>query len=622
MSLEETLTEAVPQAELSEVQEEEKQLHGLPVFSGVAVGTAFLFTSEDLVVPQFSIEPAQARGECQRLRMAIQTVSKQLDKLSEALDDELPQEAGAFVDVHKMILSDPALVEETIKNIKDRLVNAEWALSIQLESTRKDFDLLDNDYLRERFDDIAYVVQRVQRVLAGRRSDHSLEEERVDDKIILVTDRLDPTDMLQLRERDDLDVVGIIMEEGSATSHAAILAHSLEIPTLVGVSRAKEILNNGQTVILNADDSLVRLFPTAEEKKSARQKMRGLSQRKKELAKLKEVKSVTSDGVEVKLLANIALPNDIPDVRKAGGQGIGLFRTEFLFLNRCDLPGEDEQYAAYSKVIRAMRDKPVYIRLADLGGDKMLSKESLVKLGEESTEEFNPSLGLRGLRFLFKHEELFNTQLRAILRAAANTTARILLPMITDPEDVRKVKKLIDKARRELGAEGAKCTESVLLGGMIEVPAAVAMLPEFMDVLDFFSLGTNDLVQYTLAVDRANASVSSYYDELHPSVLRTIAKTIKTAVARNIPISVCGEMAGRPELAEFFVGLGVSSLSMDASHIPSVKKQILKLDSETAREFAKKAVRRRNAQTTRKFIEKNFEQYIEESESDDEQTQP
>ena len=583
-----------------------RELHGISVFPGTAYGLCQLFGSGDLEVPQFSIEKTATRGEIQRLRAAISTVDKQLAALIRSDDEELPPEAVAFVDVHRTILGDPTLIEDTVEIIKEKLVNAEWALSIRLEKTRRDFESIEDDYIRERVKDIAQVISRVQRVLTGRRSPASLfEAEGYEEKIILVADQLDPADMLLLRGRDDLDLAGIVLEEGSTTCHAAILARSLEIPTLVGVKRARELLQNDQSVLLDADSNTIELFPTAERRRDARLRMRELAENKKQLKKLRTLDAVTLDGQTIHLYANIALPEDVRDVHRAGADGVGLFRTEFLFMNRNDLPSEDEQFEAYSKVIRSMKGRPVIIRTADLGGDKMLSRQAFELLSGDVPEEMNPSLGLRALRFSFAYPSLLITQLKAIFRAASIGTGnvKILLPMVTCPEDVEMVLEFIEAAKHELEEAGTKYSESVPLGGMIELPAAVVMLKDLIPVLDFFSLGTNDLVQYTLAVDRTNAAVSRYYDECHPSVLRLIADTVRRVHQAGKSISVCGEMAGRREMIPFFIGLGCTSLSMTLTQIPAIKKRILQTDLAQSEAFASSVLRKRSLKTVHQSFE-------------------
>lgn len=589
------------------------QLSGIAVYPGVAFGVCQQFSAGDLEVPQFSIEKPQTRGEIQRLRAAITTVDKQLGALLSSEDEDMPSEAAAFVDVHRTILRDPTLIEDTIDIIREKLVNAEWALSLRLERTRREFDAIEDDYIRERIKDITHVFSRVQRVLTGRRSQASLlQAEAMDTTIILVADQLDPADMLLLRNRDDLDIAGIVLEEGSITSHAVILARSFEIPTLVGVKRARELLINDQPVLLNADEETLERFPTTEQKRHARARMRALAADKKQLKKLRHYEAVTLDGHTIRLYANIALPEDVRDVHRAGADGIGLFRTEFLFMNRQDLPSEEEQMEAYTRVIRSMKGQPVVIRTADLGGDKSISSQALGKLAADSPEEMNPSLGLRALRFSFAFPQLFITQIRAILRAAAggNGNVRILLPMVTSPEDVEQVQSLIEQAKTELLAENLKFESDVPLGGMIEVPAAFMMLRDLIPILDFFSLGTNDLIQYTLAVDRTNATVSKYYDERHPSVLRMIAQTVRQVHQAGKSIAVCGEMAARKELVPFFIGLGCTSLSMTLTQIPAIKQRILKTDRAKAEAFANSILRRRSIQAVHQSFDQLEETYL------------
>ena len=580
---------------------------GLKVCPGVAWGLTLQLSSSDLEIHQFAIDKSAVRGEIQRLRMATASANKQLEQLAKTLDEDAPAEASAFLDVYQTILQDPSLITETADIIREKLVNAEWALSLRLEQIRRDFEQIDDDYLRNRLEDISGVFQRIQRVLAGRRSAASLlKAEEFDDSFILIADQLGPADMLQLRERDDLDIVGIIMETGSVTSHSAILAASLGIPTLVGVTNAIERLGTGREILIDATAGTVKVAPSPEEKKAAAAAMKSLRQRKRLLQKLRDEMPVTTDGHSVRLYANIALPEDMPDARKAGANGIGLFRTEFLFLNRDALPDEEEQVSAYQKVIRGMRGKTVTIRTADLGGDKMPSKEALALLGEAEFDEENPALGLRGLRFAFTHRPFFITQLRAIMRAATSApegTVRILLPMVTSASDVTEVRLCLAQAAAELDSENLKYEQNLPLGGMIELPAAVASIGDLVQILDFFSIGTNDLVQYTLAVDRTNARVSRWWEECHPAVLRLIAQTVKRVREAGKGISVCGEMASRLNMAPFFIGIGCSALSMDAAHIPAMKECVRKLSAESCEDFARGLLRRRSTESIREAID-------------------
>ncbi len=601
---EEGLREAAEEAHAGEEELPGEKLYGLSASSGIASGIALFFSSADLEVAQLQIDKGAVRGEIQRLRMAAAAVRKELAGLSEELEDETLAEAAAFLDVHRSILADPTLISETSEIIRENLVNAEWALSRRLEEIRRDFEQIDDDYLRERIDDIVWVFQRIQRVLAGRRAAKSIAAaDAVDDAVVLVADSLDPADMLQLRRRNDLDVVGIVMTEGSATSHAAILAKSLEIPTLVGVQNALEQIRTGDEILIDADSGFLCIRPDTSDKKVAAVKMRGLRAKKRALLKLKTEPAVTLDGEEVSLEANIALPDDLSDVRRSGADGVGLFRTEFLFLNRSDLPSEEEQLAAYRNVVKGMKGAPVTIRLADLGADKSLSRESILCLTSEEILEANPALGLRALRFAFAFPQLYKTQLRAILRACAGESARILLPMISSTEDVRRALEIIDGVRKELEEENVPACGDIQVGGMIEMPAAVAMLGDLIPLLDFFSIGTNDLVQYTLAVDRTNVAVSMHYEELHPAVLRFVAESIRRVIAAGKNIAVCGEMAGRADLAPFFIGLGCRTLSMDPSRIPAVKEKILSISVPEAEEFARSLVRRKTTASVKKAIQ-------------------
>ena len=469
------------------------RLSGIPVFPGIAFGFCQHFSANDLEIPQFAIDKAKVRGEIQRLRAAITTVDKQLTALMTSEDEDLPTEAIAFIDVQRAILRDQTLIEKTIEIIREKLVNAEWALSLQLEKTRREFESIEDEYIRERISDVTQVFARVQRVLTGRRSTNSLlEAEGVDTTIILIADQLDPADMLLLRNRDDLDIAGIVLEEGSITSHTTILARSLEIPTLVGVKHAKELLINDQPLLLNTDEKVLELNPTPEQKRQARSRMRTLAADKRRLKKIKNFDAVTLDGHAIRLYANIALPEDVKDVHRVGADGVGLFRTEFLFMNRDDLPSEEEQVNAYSRVIRSMKGQPVIIRTADLGGDKTISQRRLLSVLVTFFTNKILHLASETLRFSFAHPQLFLSQIRAILRAAVcgSGNVKILLPMITSPEDIEAVRQIITQAKAQLTEENIKFADNVLLGaGMIEVPAAFMMIRELIPVLTFSALG-------------------------------------------------------------------------------------------------------------------------------------
>lgn len=593
----------------SSVEHESQTFSGLTVYKGKACGTAICMSSSDLEIPQFQIEECDADYECRRLLQAIQTVEKHLTAMEQDLasDETAPLEASTFLDVYRTILQDPVIKEETQGIIRTQLVNAEWALSLRLEQSRREFEAIDNDYLRERIEDVAYVVTRIQRTLTGQRSTPTSanEEDALDTPVIIVADSLDPADMLQLRERDDLDLVGLIIAEGSPTSHTAILAQSFEIPTLIGLQE-DAVLSTGTELLIDADNGIVQTWPGEREKAAALASWRQLRKRRQSLRQIRQKKASTEDGTVVALLANIALPDDLADVRRSGADGVGLFRTEFLFLNRTDLPTEDELYKSFKRVSRTLSGQSVTIRLADLGGDKMLSDESFALLSDSDSPvetELNPALGLRGLRFSFAYPELLRIQLRAIMRVAAEYRVSLLLPMICDPEDVRRLKCFMDETDRLLTEEDVRHTADIPLGGMIEVPAALEMLPELSKELDFFSIGTNDLVQYMLAADRTNSAVYQPDDEYHPAVLRVLYRAIKTLRDAERPVSVCGEMAGRPEMTAFFVGIGCRRLSMDPSHIPAVKEKVLHLNVTDCTALSRSLIRRQSRDSVRRALE-------------------
>lgn len=579
------------------------QLHGTAIFPGIAYGRCQQFSSEDLEIPQFNIEENAVRGEIQRLRNAVNAVDKELGELSDQYDeDEMPIEAIAFVDVHRTIIKDNTFIDRTVTIIRERLINAEWALSIRLDRIRRDFELIEDDYLRQRIADIAFVVSRIQRTLAGRRSRASLlAVEGNDDPLILIADSLDPADILQLRERDDLDVVGILLEEGNTTSHTAILARSLEIPTMVGVRNLCASLSEEQVVILNATDEIIIVRPNATELKEARGHLRASLTQKRKLKQLKSLSAQTKDHEKITLLANIALPDDTRDVHNAGADGIGLFRTEFLFLNRSTLPTEEEQVRVYQHVSRSMRQKHVVIRLADLGGDKTPERRALSFLTDDY-ENMQSALGLRAMRFAMRYPNILRTQLRSILRANTQGNLSILLPLISSIEEIHFIRTLLQELTNELTQEGYRIKNPIPLGGMIEIPSAVIMLPEFINRLDFFSLGTNDLVQYALGVDRTNSAVAEYYDEYHPGVLRLIAQCVRKIINSGKTLCVCGEMASRLHFLPFFIGLGCRNLSMDSSVIPWSKEHLLRLTKIRCEQLAQKVLRRHTSQSIKTLL--------------------
>jgi len=439
-------------------------------------------------------------------------------------------------------------------------------------------------------------VERIQRVLSGRRRPaDTVRLTMSDEKIILIADDLNPADILILKRRRDVSIAGLVTASGSPTSHAAILARSLEIPTLVSVEGATENISSDDVVLLDADHGVLTVHPDPSLLPQVAQRIRDLNNARIRQKRLNSRPAETKDGVKISLCANIALPEDVRDAERTGADGIGLFRSEFLFMNRPTLPSEDEQYETYLRVIHAMKGKPVTIRTMDLGGDKLPSHEALESLNLDDGEEVpNPALGRRAIRFSIHQPELFLTQLRAILRAAVDSNVQIMLPLLSRPSEIAITRGFIRKAREQLTDRGIACADKIALGGMIEVPAAAIALPSFLKDLDFISLGTNDLIQYTLAVDRHDPAVSELYDPLHPAVLSLLYSVIKTAVKAKKPVSICGEIAGDPTLARLLIGMGARRLSMESGRIPELKEMILAMSCAEAEKLLQRIHRMHN----------------------------
>ncbi len=589
------------------------ELVGVGIVSGasptIAIGRTHLLAPSELETRHYSIERKDVMHEVARLNNAFSLVRAEIDELAERVAPEAPGEVRAFLDLHRMILDDPLLCDEPRDLVRNRLINAEWALTIQLEAVCKQFEAIDDEYFRSRSEDVRQVVERVMNALvSGRGTTVALPPKPADgERLILVARDLAPTEMLRLKERADVDVAGFVTEMGGRNSHTAILARSLGLPAVLGVAGAREAVTEGDLIVLDAEAGRVRIQPEQAELDRYRQRLRAQVESRIALRKLKSKLARTKDGIAVDLMANIELPEDARDALEAGADGIGLFRTEFLFMNRDRLPDEDEQYEAYAWVARAMKGKPVVIRTLDIGADKVLTDKARRSLGIAAgapTVESNPALGLRAIRYCLAYPELFLTQLRAILRASSVGTVRILVPMLAHVHEVEQTLSFVARAREQLKERKAKYDARVPVGGMIEVPAAALSLPAFVKRLKFLSLGTNDLIQYTLAIDRADASVAHLYDHLHPAVLHLIARTIRVGAKARTPVAVCGEMAGEIDLTELLLGMGLRQFSMHPSQILSVKERLFSLSTKTAAKFAARVLRADDPLQIRKLIEK------------------
>lgn len=541
-------------------------MHGVGVSGGIAIGYAHLISHAALEVPLYALSSEQVPNETARFEAAIAATRLELEALRVNIPAGSPAEFDAFLDLHLLILADATLSETPIDLIQNQRINAEWALKQQMDALLSQFEQIEDDYLRERKADVVQVVERVLKELLGHPGSVS-QPANTDASRILVAHDLSPADMMLFKQQR---FAAFITDVGGATSHTAIVARSLNIPSIVALHHARQLIRENELLIVDGQQGVVIVNPDKQILAEYKLRQSQWEIEKQKLKRLKSTAATTLDGTAVELHANIELPQDIPQVKASGATGIGLFRSEFLFLNRDDLPDEEEQFAAYRKVAQDMKGLPVTIRTLDLGADKQL------RFADRSGD--NPALGLRAIRLCLSEPQMFHTQLRAILRASHYGKVRLLIPMLSSLSELRQALHLIGHAKQELAAEGMPFDTRIPVGGMIEIPAAALSAQTFAKHLDFLSIGTNDLIQYTLAIDRTDDTVAHLYDPLHPAVLQLIAMTIAAADKAGIPVSVCGEMAGDASLTRLLLGFGLRQFSMHPAHLLKVKQQILKSD--------------------------------------------
>jgi phosphotransferase system enzyme I (PtsI) len=556
------------------------QMFGLPVSRGVAIGRAVLIASSRVDVAHYFIEPEHAEAEVTRLRQARDVVAHELTTLKRDLPSEAPTELAALLDVHLMLLHDELLIDATRQWIEVRHYNAEWAVTAQTEVLARQFDDMEDDYLRERKADIEQVAERLLRALAKAESllPHPTAIARDfggEDPLVLVANDIAPADMLQFKGSV---FTGFVTDVGGRTSHTAIVARSMDIPAVVGAREASRLVRQDDWLIIDGDTGVVVVNPTPIVLEEYRFRQRQSELERARLHRLRHMPSVTLDGQPVELLANIELPGDAPAALEAGAVGVGLFRSEFLFMNRDgELPDEDEQFEAYRAAVEAMNGLPVTIRTVDIGADKPLDRMAAHELRHEHA--LNPALGLRAIRWSLSEPTMFRQQLRAILRASAFGKVRMLVPMVAHRSEILSTIEAVARARQQLTDAGV-AFNNIDIGAMVEVPAAALTMPLLLRHFDFVSIGTNDLIQYTLAIDRADEAVAHLYDPWHPAVIRLIADVIAAANRAGKPVSVCGEMAGDPAFTELLLAMGLRSLSMHPSQISSIKQRILRVDAQ------------------------------------------
>ena len=539
-------------------------LHGIGVSGGIAIGYAHLASSARVEVPQYMLERKYIKEELARFEEAILATRAELEILRSHIPANAPAELSAFLDMHLMFLGDSMIAEEPKRLIRETQCNAEWALAQQMDALVARFEEIDDAYLRSRQEDVVQVVQRVLKMLIGHPSHLPLDID-FDIERILVAHELSPADMVMFK---NVRFAAFITDLGGTTSHTAILARSMAMPSVMALHNARGLIRDHDLLIIDGRDGVVIVNPDESVLTEYRLRQNQWRIDTDKLKRLKTSKSSTLDGTPIELMANIELLQDVAAVKTSGAHGVGLFRSEFLFLNRDDLPSEDEQYESYKSVAEALDGKPVTIRTLDLGADKQ------APWGHTVAD--NPALGLRAIRLCLAEPGLFHTQLRAILRASQHGQVRMLIPMLVSFAELRQTLLRINEARASLKKDGLKFDEKLPVGGMIEVPAAALAAGFFAEQLDFLSIGTNDLIQYTLAIDRADDSVAHLYDPLHPAVLHLIQHTIRAGAKLGKPVSVCGEMAGDPLLTRLLLALGLRSFSMQPASLLQVKQQILK----------------------------------------------
>jgi len=564
-------------------------IHGLAVARGIAIGRAVLVASSRVDVAHYFIDATQVDAEIERVRSARDAVVNEIHRLQANISHmgpkEAPQELTALLDVHLMLLNDDELSNGVRHWIKDRLYNAEWALTTQLEVIARQFDEMEDEYLRGRKADLEQITEKVLRAMKGVASpvvvapsrtlrkpsqQDLLLDDTVDVPLILVAHDLSPADMLQFKQSV---FAGFVTDVGGKTSHTAIVARSLDIPAVVGARLSSQLVRQDDWVIIDGDAGVMVVDPSPIVLAEYGFKQRQGELERGRLTRLLHTPAVTMDGQKIELLANIEMPEDALGAVLAGAVGVGLFRSEFLFMGRNGrLPNEEEQYLAYRRAVEGMQGLPVTIRTVDVGADKPLDES------QQDNAHLNPALGLRAIRWSLADPAMFLTQLRAILRAAAHGPVNLLIPMLVHAGEIRHTMALIDRARVELDNRGI-AYGPVKIGAMIEVPAAALIVKVFLKYFDFLSIGTNDLIQYTLAIDRTDESVAHLYDPLHPAVLRLVAQTIAECRAQGKPVSLCGEMAGDVSLTRLLLGMGLRSFSMHPAQILAVKQEVLRADA-------------------------------------------
>lgn len=569
-------------------------LNGIGIARGIVIGKVRHVYGGARDVVERKLDGGQIEAECQRYQAARQAASEQLKSIRASIPSNTPEEISAFMDAHLLMLGDHALAGAVTDLITQYNCNAEWALRIQRDKLVGVFEQMDDPYLRTRKNDVDHVVDSIQRVLLNQDNPLDSAGQHLTANTVVVADDLSPADLVAMH---GIGLRCFITELGAPLSHTSILARSLSIPSIVGVRNIR-LLKEDEAVIIDGTKGSVIAGPDERTISSYQQKQKEEQLWLNQLATLKDKPAITTDGVQALLCANIELPQDVHACEEHGAEGIGLYRTEFLYMNRDSLPTEEQQYQAYVDVINAMSGRPITIRTLDLGADKKIDGGSRSNMPVAN----NPALGLRAIRLCLKDLELYRVQVRALLRAACVGPIKIMLPMIGNHAEIRSAKEFIEEVRLELVAEGIPAPSDIPIGAMIEVPAAALCADSFADEVDFFSIGTNDLIQYTLAIDRVDDEVNYLYQPLHPAVLKLIQLTIDAGRANNIPVSMCGEMAGDPRYAGLLFGMGLREFSMHPTSLLEIKSLISSSSQHELEALAGRVMRAKDAEQAREIL--------------------
>lgn len=542
-------------------------IQGVSVSRGIAIGQIHIVQHDQLDVREYSIRNSQLEDELSRFNNAIADARQQLRAIRGHIPVSTSVDISAFIDTHLLMLEDITLTEEPKRIIKERLCNAEWALKLQRDALVNVFNEMADAYLSTRRDDVDHVVNRILRVLLKQKPLlHEVPDDHLKNRIIMADD-LTPADTVLMQH---YGIAAFATEFGGPTSHTAILARSLGIPAIVGLHSARRFVKNDDLVIIDGSTGMLLVDPDKSTKSFYEKRQREVKRYYSSLGKLKNAPTESKDGIPITLTANIELPKDFETVRDVGAKGVGLYRTEFLYMNRESPPDEEEHFETYLNVLKALRGLPLTIRTLDLGADKQVDGAGS-QIGQVRS---NPALGLRAIRLCLKEPGLFRPQLRAILRASAHGPVKIMIPMLTNIEEMQQVLQMLEDIKSDLDNNSIDYDSDIKVGGMIEVPAAAICADIFAKKLDFLSIGTNDLIQYTMAIDRVNDEVNYLYDPLHPAVLRLITSIIKAGKKANIPVSMCGEMAGEREHTQLLLGLGLREFSVHTASLLEIKKII------------------------------------------------